>query len=179
MSSPESLTMRNLKMKRAAIICAAAAALMITACNQAPDTHDADVKAIQSDDLQWNQDFVSKDADKLASHYADDAVLMVPGMPATSGKDAIHTALKQMASDPALSLKFQASKVDVAKSGDLAYTQGSYTMTVTDPQTNQVINDHGSYVTTYRKQPDGTWKAVADIVTSEVPPPSSAPSTTH
>jgi hypothetical protein len=52
-------------------------------------------------------------------------------------------------------------------------------MTVTDPQTKQIINDHGSYVTTYRKQPDGTWKAVADIATSAVPPPSSAPSTTH
>jgi hypothetical protein len=46
-------------------------------------------------------------------------------------------------------------------------------MAMTDPQTRQVINDHGSYVTTYRKQPDGTWKAVADIATSEVPPPAS------
>jgi ketosteroid isomerase-like protein len=71
----------------------------------------------------------------------------------------------------------------VAKSGDVAYTQGSYTMVMTDPQTKQVINDHGSYVTTYRKQPDGTWKAVADIATSEVPPPvpppTPAPSKKH
>jgi hypothetical protein len=44
-------------------------------------------------------------------------------------------------------------------------------MAMTDPQRKQVINDHGSYVTTYRKQPDGAWKAVADIATSEVPPP--------
>jgi ketosteroid isomerase-like protein len=88
-----------------------------------------------------------------------------------------------MVSDPALSLKFQSSKVEVAKSGDVAYTQGSYTMVMTDPQTKQVINDHGSYVTTYRKQPDGTWKAVADIATSEVPPPvpppTPAPSKKH
>ena len=82
-----------------------------------------------------------------------------------------------MVSDPALSLKFHATKVEVAKSGDVAYTQGTYTLTLTDPQTKQVINDHGSYVTTYRKQPDGTWKAVADIATSEVPPP--APPTSH
>jgi ketosteroid isomerase-like protein len=77
--------------------------------------------------------------------------------------------------DPALSLKFQASKVEVAKSGDVAYTLGSYTMAMTDPQTKHVGNDHGSYVTTYRKQADGTWKAVADITTSEVPPPAPAP----
>jgi hypothetical protein len=45
-------------------------------------------------------------------------------------------------------------------------------LTLTDPQTKQVVNDHGSYVTTYRKQPDGAWKAVADIASSEVSPPS-------
>jgi hypothetical protein len=49
---------------------------------------------------------------------------------------------------------------------------------VTDPQTKQIVNDHGSYVTTYRKQPDGTWKAIADIATSEVPPPAPPPSHT-
>jgi ketosteroid isomerase-like protein len=76
-----------------------------------------------------------------------------------------------MTSDPAMSLQFQASKVDVAKSGDLAYTQGSYTLAITDPQTKKVVNDHGSYVTAYRKQADGSWKAVEDIVVSEIPPP--------
>jgi uncharacterized protein (TIGR02246 family) len=163
-------------MKRVAILCATAAVgLMITACNQTPDTHDADVKAIQATEAQWNQDYISKDTDKIASHYADDAVLMVPGTPATTGKDAIRAALKQMTSDPALSLTFHATKVDVAKSGDLGYTQGAYTLTLTDSQTHRIINDHGSYVTTYRKQPDGTWKAVVDIATSEVPPPAPAP----
>jgi ketosteroid isomerase-like protein len=81
-----------------------------------------------------------------------------------------------MVADPALSLKFHATKVEVAKSGDVDYTQGTYTMTVTDPKTKQLIHDHGSYVTTYRKQPDGTWKAVADIATSDVPPPAPPPS---
>jgi uncharacterized protein (TIGR02246 family) len=114
---------------------------------------------------------VSKDVEKLAAHYADNAVLMAPGMPPSSGKDAIRKTLAGMLTDPALSLKFQASRVEVSKSGDLGYTQGSYTMTVTDPNSKQVINDHGSYVTTYGKQADGSWKAVADIATSEVPPP--------
>jgi uncharacterized protein (TIGR02246 family) len=151
-------------------------ALTITACNQTPNTHSADVKAIQDDEAQWNEDFVSRDSDKLTAHYADDAILMVPGTPATSGKEAIRTALKPMVADPALSLKFHATRIEVAKSGDLAYSQGAYTMTVTDPNTKQLINDHGTYVTTWLKQRDGTWKAVADIVTSEVPPPAPPPS---
>jgi uncharacterized protein (TIGR02246 family) len=164
-------------MKRFATLCAITTmAFTISACNQTPNTHSADVKAIQDDEAQWNEDFVSRDSDKLTAHYADDAILMVPGTPATSGKDAIRTALKPMVADPALSLKFHATRIEVAKSGDLAYSQGAYTMTVTDPNTKQLINDHGTYVTTWLKQRDGTWKAVADIVTSEVPPPAPPPS---
>jgi uncharacterized protein (TIGR02246 family) len=159
-------------MKRLVTLCAIATmALTLTACNQTPDTHDADVKAIQDNEAQWNQEWAAKDHNKIMSHYADDAVLIVSGSPSTSGKEAIGGALRQMTSDPALDLKFHATKVEVAKSGDIAYTQGTYTLTLTDPQTKQLIHDHGSFVTTYRKQPDGTWKAVTDIATSEVPPP--------
>jgi uncharacterized protein (TIGR02246 family) len=164
-------------MKRFATLCAISAmAFTISACNQTPDTHDADVKAIQDNEAQWNQDYAAKDNDKIVAHYADDAILIVPGTPSSSGREAIRNALKEMVSDPAMSLKFHPSRVEVAKSGDVAYTQGTYTLTLTDPQTKQLINDHGSYVTTYRKQPDGTWKAVADIATSEVPPPAPPPS---
>lgn len=160
-----------------------AVALMITACNQAPapapDTHDADVKAINDLEVQWDKDYVSKDPDKITGYYTGDAILMAPGSSPASGKDAIQTEIKQMLADPALSLTFQTKRVDVAKSGDIAYTQGTYQMTATDPATHKVINDHGSYVTTYRKQADGAWKAVEDIATSEVPPAPPAPSKKH
>jgi uncharacterized protein (TIGR02246 family) len=160
-------------MKRLAILSAATAiALTLIACNSQPaDTHAADVKAIQDTENQWNQDYAAKDASKILAHYADDAVLMTPDMPADHGITDVSAAIKQMVADPALNLKFQSSKIEVARSGDIGYTQGIYTMTMTDPVTKKVISDHGSYVTTYRKQPDGTWKAVADIATSEVPPP--------
>jgi ketosteroid isomerase-like protein len=105
------------------------------------------------------------------AHYADNAVLMTPGTPVASGKDAIRKGLQMMMADPTLSLKFQPSRVEVARSSDIAYTQGTYTLTLTEPATKQLINDHGTYVTTYAKQPDGTWKAVVDMADSEVPPP--------
>jgi uncharacterized protein (TIGR02246 family) len=159
-------------MKRLFALCASAAmAISLTACQQsAPDTHDADVKAIGDSEAQWNADYKAKDLDRVMSHYADAAVLMVPGSPISKGSDAIRNDLKQMLADPAMALTFHASTVDVSKSGDLGFTQGSYNLTVTDPASHKVINDHGSYVTTYRKQADGSWKATADIATSDVPP---------
>ena len=163
-------------MKRFAAVCAACAlALLLTGCAAEPDNRDADVKALKDNEAQWNQDYVAKDVDKIAAHYADDAVLMTPGAPSATGKDPIKKALKELISDPAFTLKFTAAKVEAARSGDVGYTQGTYVMTVTDPNTKQAINDHGSYVTTYRKDSSGNWKAVADIATSEVPPPAPAP----
>ena len=164
-------------MKAMGALCIAAVlSFTMAGCNQAPpDTHDADMKAINDLEAQWNKDYAARDGDKIAAYYADDAVLMAPGAPAMSGKEAIHTGIQQMLSDPALTLQFQATKVEVARSGDLGYSWGKYQMTATDPATKKPVNDHGSYVTTYRKQADGTWKAVADIATSEVPPPTPAP----
>jgi len=153
-----------------------AAALLMTGCNQPPppvaatlDTREADTKAIHDIEDSWNKEYEAKDASKLVAHYADDATLMAPGMPASHGKDAIAKVLNEMAADKALALKFHADHVDVAKSGDLAVSQGSYEMTMTNPATKKPVHDKGSYVTVYRKI-DGAWKAISDIATSEVMP---------
>jgi uncharacterized protein (TIGR02246 family) len=143
-------------------------ALLLSGCSA--DNRQAIVQALKDNEAQWNNDFAAKNADKLAAHYADNAVLMSPGMPAANGKAGIRKVFMEMVGDPALSLQFHASRVEVAQSGDMAFTQGSYQMTMTDPASKKVIHDRGSYVTTYGKQADGSWKAVADIATSEVPP---------
>lgn len=174
-------------MNRIYAVCAAGiVAAVLTACNQTPapaantvGNHDADVKAIGDSEKQWVQDYASKDVAKVAAHYADDAVFIVPGSAPASGKTEIQKMLQSMVSDPALDLKFEASKIDVADAGDLGYTRGTYTVTMTDSQTKKPIHDHGSYVTTYRKQPDGSWKAVTDIATSELPITAPAPMKKH
>jgi uncharacterized protein (TIGR02246 family) len=162
---------RKVSMKAISTLCSAALlGLMLAGCNPppppaAPDTHDADVRAITELETQWNQAYVAKDVDKIAAYYADDAVLMGPGSPAAKGKSAIVAELKQMVADPAFSLRFMSSTVDVAKSGDLGYTQGDFQTSMTNPKTHKAVDGQGSYVTVYRKQPDGSWKVVSDIAT--------------
>jgi len=158
-------------MKRIMTICfATALVLMAAACNRTADLQSDGAQAILNTETQWNKDYLSRDPEKLMTYYADDAVLMPPGLPPSVGKDSIRDLMKGMASDPALTLKFHAARIEIARSGDIGYSQGSYTMTMTDPHTKKVVTDRGSYVTTYHKESDGQWKAVADIATSEVPP---------
>ena len=65
-----------------------------------------------------------------------------------------------MLSDPNLAVTFGATKADVSKSGDLGYTQGSYSLVQTDPMTKAAETEKGKYLTIYHKQGDGTRKAV-------------------
>jgi uncharacterized protein (TIGR02246 family) len=144
-----------------------------TACTQAPppDTHDADVQSLKDAEAAWVKVVAAKDFEKSMSYYADDASVLMPNAPAINGKDAIRAALKPLFDDPNFAMAFQGSRIEVAKSGDLGYTQGTYTLTLTDPKTKKPFTDKGKYVTAYKKQADGTWKAVADMDSSDMPLP--------
>ena len=144
-----------------------------TACTQAPppDTHDADVQSLKDTEAAWVKVVAAKDFEKSMSYYADDASLLWPNAPTINGKDAIRAALKPFFDDPNSSLAFQPSRVEVAKSGDLGYAQGTYTWTMTDPKTKKPVTDKGKYLVAYKKQVDGTWKAMADMDNSDMPLP--------
>jgi uncharacterized protein (TIGR02246 family) len=162
------------------VACATGLMMFLAGCTQtppaAPDTRAADEKAIKDDEVAWNSDWAAKDLDKILGHYADDAALMVPGAPLMKGKDAIRMGLPQMLGDANLSLKFASSSVEVSKGGDLAYTQGMYTLMQTDPKTKKPMTEKGKFVTVYRKGADGSWKAIEDINNADPPEPPPAKS---
>jgi uncharacterized protein (TIGR02246 family) len=144
------------------------------ACNQAPatppaqpDTHDADVQTIKDTEAAWSKAAAAKDADKFASFYTDDASLLPADMPAVNGKDAIATTFKAMMGDPNFSLSFAGTRWDVAKSGEMGFSQGTYTLTITNPKSKRAVHDKGKYLTVFKKQPDGAWKAVEDMISSD------------
>src|SRR5689334_1142712 len=94
--------------------------LFLTGCAiSTPDTHDADVQALKDTEAAWVKDAATKEVDKFAAHYTDDASVLMPGAPLLSGKDAIKGALKGILGDPNFALQFSPTKVDVAKSGDV------------------------------------------------------------
>ena len=149
-----------------------------TCKEKAPDTA-ADEKAIRDGEASWVKDWQAKDSDKIAAHYSPDAVLLVANMPAMKGSDAIKSGIGPMLKDPHMSLTFTPTTVVIAKGDDMAYTQGVYTMTYTEPKTGMTLIEKGKYVTVYKKQDDGSWKAVEDIDNADGPatpaPASEAP----
>jgi uncharacterized protein (TIGR02246 family) len=127
-----------------------------------------DVKtALKADEKKWNDDFKAKDLEALMGHYADDAFFVAPGAKPATGSMEIRKIYADATSDPAFTLSFASDRMDVAGSGDLAYVRGHFSEQYTDKKTQKVMTDGGSYVTVYKKQSDGSWKAVEDFAAAD------------
>ncbi len=158
-------------MRTIGILTVSGLALIIGACGENPPAVDklAIEKSVQEVEKSMVKAMAGKDAAAFASSYASDAVVMTPGMAPMKGPDAIRAGMNGLMADPNIKLDFASDRVEVSDSGDMAATRGSYTMTATDPATKKPVTDKGSYVTVFRKQKDGAWKAVLDINASEMP----------
>jgi uncharacterized protein (TIGR02246 family) len=133
--------------------------LILTSCSQPPDA-----SALRDGEMAaFVKDWGGKDADRIAAHYTDDANVMIPNSPTMTGKAAIAKGMKEAFADPNWSLAMQPVQVEISKAGDLAYLRGTYVLTATDPATKKANTEKGRFLTIFRKQPDGTWKAIQDI----------------
>jgi uncharacterized protein (TIGR02246 family) len=121
---------------------------------------EAEVKRTEAEMLAA---FKAKDPARLAGYYADEAVMATPGRAAAAGRAAIVAMLEADMKDPAFALDFANAKTLVAASGDIAYTRGTFRVTFTDPATKRPREGRGNYVTIFRKQSDGSWKAIEDV----------------
>ena len=90
--------------------------------------------------------------------YTEDALLLPPNAPQVKGKAAIRdfwkTFLAVGVSDVVL------ETVNVSSSGDLAYSVGKSGFTVAGAKQT------GKYMCVYRRQSNGSYRAVADIFNS-------------
>ncbi len=160
--------------KTTGIALAATALVALAACDQAPKKAPAtDVAAVEKElraiETQWNKDYNSRSVDAVMGHYAEDGAIANPGMQLAAASESRRAAITQFLSDPNLKISFESDRVQVAKSGDLAYTRGHFTMQGTDPATKQPRTDSGNYLTVWKKQTDGSWKAVEDFVVPGAP----------
>jgi uncharacterized protein (TIGR02246 family) len=150
-------------------------AVILASCEKPapPDTREADAKAIRELEDNWSKVMGARDAAKFVTYYAADASAFFPGAPAMHGTDAILKGLRTAFEDPNFSSSFKTSRVHVARSGDLACSEGTFEQTVTDPASKKKVAEKGNYVTCWTKQPGAGWKAISDMAMVEpsAPPP--------
>jgi len=126
----------------------------------------ADEEAIKRLDTEWSAAAQNKNVDKTISFYAEDGSCLPANAPKATGKEQIRAVWSHLLLDLKADVSFAPTKIEVAKSGDLAYDVGTYELKVIDPQGNPVT-EIGKYVVVWKKQPDKQWKVMADIFNAD------------
>ena len=135
-----------------------------------PDTREADERAVRECEIEASKALAAKNLESFISFFADDALGLYPNTPIITGKDALRQLWKTVFAIPGFAMSFQLVKVEVSRSGDLAWGHGTVTRTMNDA-TGKPVTGKGKYIIVYKKQPDGKWKVVADIGNSDLPMP--------
>ena len=158
---------------------AASALALLAGCDKASNEAAVDTAKIEQQikdiETQWQADYGARSVDTLAAHYSDDAALINPGAALAADAASRRAGIEQFISDPTMKIDFASDRVLVAKSGELATSRGHYSIETTDPKTKLSKTESGTYLTVYRKQADGGWRAVEDAVIPGAP--TAAPAT--
>jgi ketosteroid isomerase-like protein len=131
-------------------------------------------QALREADAAWSKAAESKDLDKTLSYYSDDATVLPPNAPAATTKEAIRKVWQDMLATPGFVISWKATKVEVAKSGDLGFVTGTYEVTMNDAS-GKPVSEKGKYVEVWKKQADGKWKCGTDTWNSDLPASAPAP----
>jgi uncharacterized protein (TIGR02246 family) len=102
-----------------------------------------------------------KGADGYMSFYADDAVELPNGEAALQGRDAIRKTMDFL-NDKNNRLTWTPHRVEVARSGDLAYSYGTFEFRSIGKD-GRPASEYGKYATVWKKQSDGRWRVVLDM----------------
>jgi len=134
------------------------------------DNRAADAAALQALDEQWSAAAAKNDVDATVAFYADDAVLLPSNAPIAKDAKAIRETWAGLLG-PNTALTWKVSKAEVAKSGELGYLYGAYSLTIQDPKGGTPIRDTGKTLEIWKRQPDGEWKCIVDTYNSDLPLP--------
>ena len=131
--------------------------LLLTACYN-PNKMETNKNDIIQTDLEFSKYSVEYGMNAAFLKYlAEDAIIFRDSAMPYEG---YHEFAKlYQGNDSGIELKWEPHKVEIAKSGELGFTYGIYTLT--NKKDKKVSK--GTYVTIWKKQNDGIWKVVLDI----------------
>jgi ketosteroid isomerase-like protein len=153
----------------------ALAAILLIAVIVLPNMRSSALPTSGADTLrQLEADFMKAAAEKgsqgYMSYYAEDSAELPNGEDAILGKENIAKTMGFL-DDKNNRLTWSPVHADMAASGDLGYTYGTYEFRSIGKDGKPTVED-GKYVSIWKKQKDGSWKVVMDMGNSSPRPKS-------
>jgi uncharacterized protein (TIGR02246 family) len=152
------------------VLCLFTVVTVLTSCGTTPqpaaapvDTRVQDEAAIRAIAQEWGKAVTAKNLDETLSYYADDAWVHPQNAPIAKTADERRSVWSAFFATPGLSeMEGSTTRVEVARSGDLAVEYSTFATIVKDKK-GKPISVNEKSVVTWKKQADGKWKAIADI----------------
>jgi ketosteroid isomerase-like protein len=126
------------------------------------------VKTLMALDEEFCRAFTERGVDGWLAYFADDAVAFPSDGPITRDRKSLEAHYRQLFGQGKVALTWKPLGGEIAASGDLGFTYGTWEMKVPNKE-GQLVSRTGKYQTTWKKQRDGSWKIVADIGNPDEP----------
>ena len=118
--------------------------------------HDDDIRAIAEIREHTMRAENTGDAEFFNSACTDDIVLMPPGLPAVSGREAAVGFMRAFLSHFDLRIHYVSAETEIF--GDAAYDRGTYTQTLAPKGGGPEASENGNYLWLYQRSSNGGWK---------------------
>jgi ketosteroid isomerase-like protein len=122
----------------------------------------ADARVLMEADSAFSAAASGRGLEGFLEFVADSATFF-DGSSMQRGREAVGEAWRDLLETPGNSMTWRPTEGDIAASGELGYTIGRWEFTGAEGSAR------GSYVTIWRRQPDGSWKVVVDIGDVDAP----------
>jgi len=139
--------------------------LSAAGCHSPTLLKEPDRDAIEAAAADWKASFLAGDYERLAQHYAKDAVLLPPDAEPIQGRAAIAATFESFPMTSGMSAEI----VEIDGRGSLAYVHGRYSMNIVVPGEPFPLVDDGKYLEIWRKGSDGVWRITYDMFSSDRP----------
>jgi uncharacterized protein (TIGR02246 family) len=132
------------------------------------ETLNKELALIKANAVAYLTAFNREDVAGVLATYADDGVLMAPGMPAAVGKDELAMIYPEVFAQVGFSMDYEIKEV-VQISDDWAFVRSATKGTETNKATDVVISSEYQELFLLRKSATGSWQT-ARYSTSKISP---------
>jgi uncharacterized protein (TIGR02246 family) len=158
-------------MKKTLVACLLAC--LVLSAGAAFGADSAPKHGLQTVDAAWVKAMLANDASACAALYADDAVLVLPGMAAIKGGKAIAEAYAGWLGSVKVT---DAAVMDThyRSAGHVSAGWGAFKVTTVPKAGGAPTTEVGTWCAVAARQKDGSWKYVADHATDDPAPAAAA-----
>jgi ketosteroid isomerase-like protein len=116
---------------------------------------------LRQTDIAFDQAVAEHGAEAWASFFAPNGSMLSDTNAPILGRVAIRKVMEPIFGEQHVSLRWKPTSAGILISGNIGYTVGSYVRLWKNAE-GKPLKGTGTYTTIWKKQPDGSWKAVLD-----------------